>query len=325
MTGCTEILGRKNRDQLELFVSGSLEQLVPEDHVLARVDRVLDLGWLHEELADCYCPDNGRPGIDPEVAVRLMLAGLLLGIVHDRRLLREAQVNLAIRWFIGYSLHERLPDHSSLTRIRQRWGETRSREIFRRTVTACLEAKIPTAEVVHIDASLTRLASSSMPSAACKALVRVKRTACLELASGTEPEARVVSGRGQSPAPDSEPERRAEHPSTTLSGSPLANTLAVSVNGPACVIDGLLSHARRESIRRASNAPGCGAHFHLSPSANINPGGLATGPPAESRSRSPEPRKADACWQFPALPRSGASPPRSGHRRRNRPPRECRP
>ena len=132
------MLGRKNRDQLELFVSGSLEQLVPEDHVLARVDRVLDLGWLHEELADCYCPDNGRPGIDPEVAVRLMLAGLLLGIVHDRRLLREAQVNLAIRWFIGYGLHERLPDHSSLTRIRQRWGETRFREIFKRTVMACL-------------------------------------------------------------------------------------------------------------------------------------------------------------------------------------------
>ncbi len=150
------MLGHKSRDQLELFVTGSLEQLVPEDHVLARVDRVLDLGWLREEVADCYCTDNGRPGIDPEVAVRLMLAGLLLGIVHDRRLLREAQVNIAIRCFIGYGLHERLPDHSSLTRIRQRWGEARFRTIFRRTVTACLEAKIATAEVVHIDASLIR-------------------------------------------------------------------------------------------------------------------------------------------------------------------------
>ena len=128
----------------------------PEDHVLARVDRVLDLDWLREEVADCYCADNGRPGIDPEVAVRLMLAGLLLGVVHDRRLLREAQVNIAIRWFIGYGLHERLPDHSSLTRIRQRWGEERFREIFKRTVTACLEAKIATGEVVHIDASLIR-------------------------------------------------------------------------------------------------------------------------------------------------------------------------
>ena len=85
-----------------------------------------------------------------------MLAGLLLGIVHDRRLMREAQVNIAIRWFIGYGLHERLPDHSSLTRIRQRWGEEGFREIFRRTVTACLDAKIATAEIVHIDASLIR-------------------------------------------------------------------------------------------------------------------------------------------------------------------------
>ena len=154
------MLGRKGRDQLELFVTGSLEQLVPEDHVLARVDRVLDLGWLREEVAGCYCADNGRPGIDPEVAVRLMLAGLLLGIVHDRRLMREAQVNIAIRWFIGYGLHECLPDHSSLTRIRQRWGERRFREIFRRTVTACLEAKIATAEVVHIDASLIRVSTA---------------------------------------------------------------------------------------------------------------------------------------------------------------------
>ena len=154
------MLGRKARDQLELFVAGSLDQLVPEDHVLARVDRVLELGWLRAEVADCYCGDNGRPGIDPEVAVRLMLAGLLLGIVHDRRLMREAQVNIAIRWFIGYGLHERLPDHSSLTRIRQRWGEARFRRIFQRTVTACLDAGIATAEVVHIDASLIRANAS---------------------------------------------------------------------------------------------------------------------------------------------------------------------
>lgn len=117
---------------------------------------MLDLAWLPDEVAELYCADNGRPGIDPEVAVRLMLAGLLLGIVHDRKLLREAQVNLAIRWFIGYGLHEELPDHSSLTRIRQRWGAERFRRIFERTVKACVEAKIATGEIVHVDASLIR-------------------------------------------------------------------------------------------------------------------------------------------------------------------------
>lgn len=150
------MLGRKERGQLELFITGSLKQLVPDEHVLARVDRVLDLFWLKEEVSDCYCANDGGPGVDPEAAVRLMLAGLLTGIVRDRKLIREAQVNIAIRWFAGYGLHEQLPHHSSLTRIRQRWSEVRFRRIFKRTVEACLKAKIATAEVVHIDASLIR-------------------------------------------------------------------------------------------------------------------------------------------------------------------------
>src|SRR5690242_5592023 len=150
------MLGQKDRCQPELFVVGSLGQLLPDDHVLVRVDRVLDLSWLREEVAPLYDADQRRPGIAPEVAVRLMPAGFLLGIVHDRRLMREAQVNLAIRWFAGYALHEALPDHSSLTRIRQRWGVDRFRRIFERTVQACLTAKIATGEVLHVDASLIR-------------------------------------------------------------------------------------------------------------------------------------------------------------------------
>lgn len=151
-----DMLGRRERDQLELFITGSLRQFIPDEHVLARVDRVLDLSWLRGEVSDCYCLDDGRPGIDPEVAIRLMLAGLLIGIVHDRKLMREAEVNIAIRWFIGYGLHEKLPHHSSLTRIRQRWGEERFRKIFKRTVESCLKAKIATGEIVHIDSSLIR-------------------------------------------------------------------------------------------------------------------------------------------------------------------------
>lgn len=150
------MLGRKERNQLELFITGSLRQLIPDEHVLVRVDSVLDLSWLRNELSDLYCLDNGRPGIDPEVAARLMLAGFLLGIVHDRRLMREAAVNIAIRWFIGYGLHETLPDHSSLTRIRQRWGADRFRRIFERTVQVCVGAGLATGEVVHIDTSPIR-------------------------------------------------------------------------------------------------------------------------------------------------------------------------
>ena len=116
----------------------------------------MDLGWIRGAVAECYCDDNGRPGIDPEAAIRLMLAGFLLGIVHDRKLMREAQVNLAIRWFAGYRLHESLPHHSSLTRLRQRWGESRFRDIFERTARNCVEAGIADGEVIHVDATLIR-------------------------------------------------------------------------------------------------------------------------------------------------------------------------
>lgn len=67
------MLGQKDRRQPELFVAGSRKDLLPEDHVLVRVDKVLDLGWLEAEVADLYSTDKGRPGIAPEVAVRLML------------------------------------------------------------------------------------------------------------------------------------------------------------------------------------------------------------------------------------------------------------
>lgn len=152
------MLERKERDQLEFFMTGSIRQVVPDDHVLARVDRVLDQSWLCGEVAGLYSDANGRPGIDPEVAVRLMLAGFLLGNLHDRRLMREAQVNLAIRWFVGYGLHKPLPDHSSLTRIRQRWGAERFRRIFECTVQARVTANIAKGDVVHVDTSLIRQA-----------------------------------------------------------------------------------------------------------------------------------------------------------------------
>ena len=68
------MMGRQDRWQEDLFVACPLRDLIPDDHVLKRVDKVLDLSWLREEVRDSYCEDNGRPGIDPEGAVRLMLA-----------------------------------------------------------------------------------------------------------------------------------------------------------------------------------------------------------------------------------------------------------
>jgi len=148
--------GKPQPRQRTLFVVGCLEDLIPGEHILKRVDAVLDLRWLAEEVRACYCEDNGRPSVPPESALRLMLAGILLGIVSDRKLMSEAQVNLAIRWFAGYSLEDELPDHSTLTRIRQRWGAERFKRIFVRVVRQCVDAGLVSGETLHIDATQIR-------------------------------------------------------------------------------------------------------------------------------------------------------------------------
>lgn len=196
------MLGTRRRGQQELLVAGSLRDLIPDDHVLVRVDRVLDLGWLRAEVAACYAAGTGRPGIDPEVAMRLMLAGLLLGLAHDRRLMREAQVNLAIRWFAGYGLMEAVPDHSSLTRIRQRWGAERFRRLLVRTVQSCVAAKIATGEVVHLDSSLIRadvswdaIARTYADTVAAADGRPAKRGRVIEARCTTDPDATLATSR----------------------------------------------------------------------------------------------------------------------------------
>ena len=150
------MIGQRDRSRRTLFIAGDIEQFIPDDHILKRVDRVLDLCWLHKAVQGYYCTDNGRPGIDPEVAVRLMLAGFFQGIVHDRKLMREARVNIAIRWFAGYDLDEVLPDHSTLSRIRARWGADTFQAIFRKTVQMCMDAGLVSGETVHVDSTLIR-------------------------------------------------------------------------------------------------------------------------------------------------------------------------
>lgn len=150
------MLGKKERGQEELFVTCRLRDLVPDDYILKRVDKVLDLSWLREEVRDLYDEAMGRPSIDPEAAVRLMLAGFFHGIVQDRKLMREARMHIGIRWFAGFRLHESVPHHSSLTRIRQRWGEERFKRIFEKTVAQCIAAGLVDGETVHVDATLIR-------------------------------------------------------------------------------------------------------------------------------------------------------------------------
>jgi len=125
MQGCQD-------PQRELFCTIDLESFVPEDHLLRKIDRIVDLEFLYDITASLYCVDNGRPSIDPVLFFRMQLIGCLYGIESDRQLCREIHLNLAYRWFCRIPLQEDVPHHSSLTRIRDRLGEGKYREIFER-------------------------------------------------------------------------------------------------------------------------------------------------------------------------------------------------
>jgi transposase len=132
-----------------------LESFVADDHFLRKVHRVLEISFVRQLTASCYAAGLGRPSIDPEVYFRMLLVAYLYGITSDRRLCEEVRYNLAYRWFCRLSLEDEVPDHSSLSRIRDRYGEKIFEAAFRRIVELCREKSLVAQECrVMTDATL---------------------------------------------------------------------------------------------------------------------------------------------------------------------------
>ena len=136
-------------EQGSLFYEFRLEDRVPPDHLLRRVDRVLDLSFVHEVMAEHYSA-IGRPSVDPVLMVRMLLVGYLYGVRSERRLCEEVDLNLAYRWFCRLGLDGRVPDHSTFTKNRHgRFRDSKlMRLVFERVVKQCLRLGI--AEVRHV-------------------------------------------------------------------------------------------------------------------------------------------------------------------------------
>jgi len=147
---------KRERFQQEMTLLPPLETLIPDDHPLRRLNRVLDLRFVHEAVRNRYCQDNGRPSVDPEVIIRLFLIQAMARIVHVRELMREVQVNLAYRWFIGYRPDEQLPDHSTLSRALDRFGDEAFDEMFERSIAQCKRSGLIEGRVLHLDATTIR-------------------------------------------------------------------------------------------------------------------------------------------------------------------------
>jgi transposase len=157
------MLGR-NRSEPALFQYVNVEELVPKNHFLRKVDAVLDLSFVHDAVAECYSASRGRPSVDPELALRMMLLGRLYDL-GDRELCGEIGMHVGMRWFCGLNLHDPVPDHSTLSKLKnERWSQSGLfQRLFDRVIQQCSEAGLVSGRHLSGDGTQVR-ADASMQS-----------------------------------------------------------------------------------------------------------------------------------------------------------------
>jgi len=149
------MMGGLKSDQGQLFYEFHLGDAVPEDHLVRKIDAALDLSWLRSELVPHYS-SMGRPSIDPELMIRMLVVGYVFALRSERLICREVQVNLAYRWFCRLGIEDAIPDHSAFSRARNerfREGDV-FRRVFERVVETCIAAGLVGGEGFAVDASL---------------------------------------------------------------------------------------------------------------------------------------------------------------------------
>lgn len=187
------MMGTKLRDFAPIEAL-TLDALVPAEHFYRQLDRTLDLSFVRDLVADCYAA-GGRPSIDPVVFFKLQLVMFFAGIRSERQLLQHAADSLSIRWYLGYDLDEALPDHSSLTRIRDRYGVDIVRRFFEQIVAQCQTSGLVWGCELYIDA--TKVAANAdldslVPRFAVEAHLAQVFTARDERENDAEPSEQIV-------------------------------------------------------------------------------------------------------------------------------------
>jgi transposase len=151
------MMGRREDSQVQFLYAFDLDKVVPPDHLVRQIDGVLDLSWVHKELAPYYS-HTGRPSIDPVLMIRMLLVGYVFALRSERRLCSEVQVNLAYRWFCKLSVEDQIPNHSVFSRARhERFRESDAlRRVFEGVVAMCIAAGFVGGEAFSVDASLIK-------------------------------------------------------------------------------------------------------------------------------------------------------------------------
>lgn len=140
------------KDARRAPVITDLDALVPSDHLLRKIEKVMDYEWLYERLDPYYCHNNGRPGTDPVVLIKMVLIQHLFGIPSLRQTYREIQVNLAYRWFLGYGLLDNIPHFATVSyAFCRRFPEELTSEIFEHILNKAINNRMVDASMVFID------------------------------------------------------------------------------------------------------------------------------------------------------------------------------
>src|SRR5512132_4515350 len=151
------MMGEHSGSQGRFFYRFALEERVPADHLLRKIDAVLDLSRLRSQLAPHYS-HTGRPSIDPELMIRMLIIGYSFGIRSERRLCEEVHLNLAYRWFCRLGLEDVVPDHSTFSKNRHgRFRESEAfRHVFESVVERCMREGLIGGEGFAVDASVIK-------------------------------------------------------------------------------------------------------------------------------------------------------------------------
>lgn len=178
--------------QLEMV---TLEQLVPKDHLVRKIDTAIDFEFIRTEVAHLYCKDNGRPAIDPVVLFKIMLLGYVFGVPSERRLMQEIEVNVAYRWFLRLSLTDKVPDASTLSqnRIRRFNGTDVFQRIFDHIVEQAISRHLIGGRTLYTDS--THLKASANKGKSINKLVSASTSAYIRQLNEAVEEERKVAGK----------------------------------------------------------------------------------------------------------------------------------
>ncbi len=138
--------------QEKIYYNFSLSKRIPEDHILRKIDKVIDLSFVRVLVSDKYS-HTGQPSIDPNVLFRMMLIGYFYGITSERRLAEDISMNMGYMWFIGYDLDEPTPNHSVLSKARSRYGKEVFEQFFQKILEQCIKAGLVKGEKVYMDST----------------------------------------------------------------------------------------------------------------------------------------------------------------------------